>query len=283
MEFPRPARVWVDTDVALGSARGDVDDGFALAALLAAARLGRIELLGISTVSGNAPASEAARCARALVAAAGADVPVLRGASPPDAAGTAEIPAALAALPEGCRVISIGPLSNLAAAIAVAPDFPGRVSLSVVGGNLRSPGLLPPLWPHEFNLAKDRRSARAVLRAPWRRLVLYPLDVMRPLRCTRERLDRISNLGPSGALVAAGSRRWLSRSRWRWGSAGFPVWDLPSALEAAGVLDVRIATAHFPVPQRRYSGIPDEVSAAVAFDPREAWSAFEALLSPGRR
>jgi purine nucleosidase len=274
---PEPPRVWVDTDVALGSGRGDVDDGFALAALLAAARLGRIELLGISTVSGNAPASEAARCARALAAAAGSDVPILRGASPPEAAGDAA--AALAALPAGCQIVSIGPLSNVAAAIAVAPDLPGRVSLSVVGGNLGSRGPLPPLWPHEFNLAKDRASARAVLRASWRRLVLYPLDVMRPLRCARQRLDRISRFGPPGALLAAGSRRWLSRSRWRWGSAGFPVWDLPPALAAAGALDVEIATVRFPRPQRRYSGIPDEVSAAVAFDPRAAWSEFDALLS----
>ncbi|HEY6050915.1 MAG TPA: nucleoside hydrolase, partial [Thermoanaerobaculia bacterium] len=167
--------VWVDTDIALGSARGDVDDGFALAALLAAARVGRIELLGISTVSGNAPASEAARCARAIVAAAGSDVPVLRGASPPESAGDAPtVHAALAALPDGCRLVSIGPLSNVAAAIAVAPELPGRVSLSVVGGNLSSKGPLSPFWPHEFNLSKDRSSAKAVLGARWRRLVFHP-------------------------------------------------------------------------------------------------------------
>jgi inosine-uridine nucleoside N-ribohydrolase len=269
-------RVWVDTDVALGSGRGDVDDGFALAALLGAARLGRIELLGISTVSGNASASEAARCARALAFAAGSNVPVLRGADPsePDAAA-----AAIAALPDGCRIVSIGPLSNIGSAILLAPDLPRRVSLSVVGGNLTSRGPLPPLWPHEFNLAKDRASARAVLGASWRELVLYPLDAMKRLRCTGERVRRISRAGPVGALLAEGSRRWLRRSSWRWGRAGFPVWDLPSALEAAGALEVEIAAVRFPPAQRRYSGIPEKASAAVAFDPQAAWRAFDDLVT----
>jgi len=270
-------RIWVDTDVALGSGRGDVDDGFAIAAVLGAARLGRIELLGISTVSGNASASEAARCARAIASAAGSDVPVLRGADPAEP-GTAAA-AAIAALPGGSRIVSIGPLSNVAAAILVAPDLPGRVSLSVVGGNLASRGLLPPLWPHEFNLAKDRASARAALRASWRELVLYPLDVMRPLRCPAERARRISRSGAVGALLAEGSRRWLRRSRWRWGRDGFPVWDLPPALQAAGVLEVEIATVAFPAAQRRYSGIPENVSAAVSFDPQAAWREFDGLIA----
>ncbi|MDQ6893493.1 MAG: nucleoside hydrolase [Acidobacteriota bacterium] len=264
------AWVWVDTDVALGAGRGDVDDGFALAALLAAARLARIELLGISTVSGNASAPEAARCARALAETAECEVPVVQGAA---------AAAAIAALPEDCRLVAIGPLSNVAAAIALSPDLPGRVSLSVVGGNLTSHGSVPPLWPHEFNLAKDRAAARTVLGSSWRRLVLYPLDAMRRLRCTEDRLSRISGLGAAGALLASASRRWISRSRWRWGSSGFPVWDLPSALEAAGVLQVEIVRAQFPKIQRSFSGIPEDVSAAVAFDAAEAWTAFDGLLA----
>ena len=265
-------RVWVDTDVALGSARGDVDDGFAIAGLLGAARLRRIELLGISTVSGNASAAEASRCARALVAAASSDVAVLRG----EAAG--EAGAALAGLPANCRIVAIGPLTNIAAAIALAPELPERVSLSVVGGNLSSKGLLPPLWPHEFNLARDRAAAKAVLEAPWRELVFYPLDVMRALRCNPERVRRISGAGPVGARLAEGSRRWLRRSRWRWGRSGFPVWDLPPALQAAGAIEVEIAAVRFPSAQRRYSGIPEEASAAVALDADAAWRAFEALI-----
>src|SRR6476659_3064386 len=61
--FGPRSRVWVDTDVALGARWGDVDDGFALAALL---RCPSVEILGISTVFGNTTPEVAARCAREL-------------------------------------------------------------------------------------------------------------------------------------------------------------------------------------------------------------------------
>ena len=127
----------------------------------------------------------------------------VRGPGSPRRCGGGGRGRALAALPADCRIVAIGPLTNVAAAIAVSPALPGRVSLSVVGGNLTSRGPLPPVWPHEFNFAKDRAAARAVLGAKWRRLVLYPLDAMRRMRCTEDRLRRISALGAAGALLAS--------------------------------------------------------------------------------
>ena len=60
------ARVWVDTDVALGDGRGDVDDGFALAAILTAARRGRTSIAGISTVCALGSRRWLARARRGL-------------------------------------------------------------------------------------------------------------------------------------------------------------------------------------------------------------------------
>ena len=34
--MPRAKRIWIDTDIALGADHGDVDDGFALAAMVRA-------------------------------------------------------------------------------------------------------------------------------------------------------------------------------------------------------------------------------------------------------
>ncbi|MEP6802248.1 MAG: nucleoside hydrolase [Acidobacteriota bacterium] len=270
--------VWVDTDVALGALRGDVDDGFALAALLGAARLRRIVFLGISTVTGNAAADVAEDCARALVEAAGLFVPIVRGGGRSGA--TAAAGEAIAALPAGTRLLAIGPLSNVAAALRADAHAAARLALRVVGGNISSRGVFPPVWPHEFNLARDRPAARAVLEAPWRDVALYPLDVVKRLRCDARRLEEISSRGPVGGFLARASRRWLARSRWLQGAGGFPVWDLPPALEAAGCLDVSIEPRRFPGPQRAFSGIPDPVRAAVAFDPAKAWSSFDDLLSP---
>lgn len=277
MTSRRAPRVWVDTDVALGSAAGDVDDGFALAALVGAARKGRIELLGISTVSGNCTAPEAERCARTLLEAASAPaLPVIRGGSSAREAGAAG--EALAALPDETRLVAIGPLSNVAAAVALDPEMPRRVRIAVVGGNLTSRGFLPPLWPHEFNLAKDRASARSALAAPWLELVLHPLDVLRRFRCDASRLETVAEFGEPGRLLARESVRWLVSTRWRFGSGGFPVWDLVPALVAADALEVAVEERRFPAVQRAYSGIPPRARAAVDFDPRAAWTAFGRLV-----
>jgi len=276
-----PRRVWVDTDVALGAPAGDVDDGFALAALLGAASKRHIDLLGVSTVDGNTSAPEAERCARALLAAARVDTALVRGGGSSLDGG--EAGRRIAALPEGAGLVAIGPLSNVAAAIERDPSLPSRVRLSVVGGNLSSRGFLPPFWPHEFNLARDRRSARAVLRAPWRELVFYPLDVLRRFRCDASRVDRLGSRSAVGALLAEGSRRWIVRTRWRHGERGFPVWDLPPALEAAGMLDVRVEERTFPRVQRSFSGIPYRARAVVAFDGDAAWRAFDGLVGAGEK
>jgi len=174
--------------------------------------------------------------------------------------------------------VAIGPLANVAAALELDPGLAARTRLRVVGGNLTSRGFLPPLWPHEFNLAKGRRAARAVLNAPWRELVVYPLDVLRRFRCDAARIERLASAGPVGTLLADGSRRRLRRSRWRHGSGGFPVWDLVPALEAAGVLQVRVEERTFPRVQRLAFGIPERVWAATEFDPEEAWREFERLI-----
>lgn len=268
-------RVWVDTDVALGAAARDVDDAFALAALFGAARAGRIELLGITTVTGNATARRSEESARVLAAAADIGVSIIPGRDAPAGAAAGQ---AIARIPEGTRIVALGPLSNVAAALELAPELASRVSLRVVGGNLSSSGIFPPLWPHEFNLARDRPSARAALRAPWREMVFYPLDVVRRLRCDRARLDEVGRLGAVGALLARESRRWLARARWRHGKKGFPIWDLPPALQAAGALEVLAAPRTFSRAQRAFSGIPEQTLAATSFDAGEAWRAFMELM-----
>jgi inosine-uridine nucleoside N-ribohydrolase len=195
-------------------------------------------------VSGNCSAEEAERCARVLLEAADAPaVPLLRGGSSFREAGAAG--EALAALPAETRLVAIGPLSNLADAIARDADLPRRARLSVVGGNLSSRGFLPPLWPHEFNLAKDRTSARRALGAPWLELVFYPLDVLRRFRADAARLDAVGAFGEPGRLLARESARWLESTRWRFGYGGFPVWDLVPALVAADALDVVVRSRAF--------------------------------------
>lgn len=263
-----PVRVWVDTDVALGARRGDVDDGFALAALLGAARGGLCEIAGLSTVFGNTTAVEAQMCARRICDKAGVPLPIALGAEEPGRGSAASD--AIAELEAGAELLCLGPLTNVAEACRKDRSLPPRLSLRVVGGNLSSRGFLRPVWPFEFNFARDRAAARAVLGESWRSLTVYPLDVARELRCDAARLERVGLVSPLGTHIVEGSRRWLQRARWRYLGRSFPVWDLVPALDAVGILAGR---------RHERRRLPEgELSCLVEFDAEAAWRSFEDLL-----
>lgn len=268
--------LWIDTDIALGAPQGDVDDGFALAALLCSARAGAARIAGISTVFGNTGAAQAESCARRLCEEVGVAVSIVRGSE----RHGEKSPAAehLAALPEGAEVLALGPLANIAAASRADAGFASRVSLRVVGGHLSSRGFLPPLWPFEFNLARDRAAAREVFSTKWRKLTLYPLDVVSRLRVNRARLAALQRLSPPGALLAEGSRRWLARARWRRLSNSFPLWDLPAALDALGLLAARRGWKRIASGSARFFGNTAPVLSILSFDSTEAWKGFERLI-----
>jgi len=225
-------QVWLDTDVALGAPRGDVDDAFALAAIARAHAAGRLELLGVSSVFGNTTAAHAARAARALLDAAGCPrIPVVEGAA--RAAHPTAAARAIAALPDGAALLALGPLTNVAAALTHNPAL--AVTVSLVGGNLRSRGRHPPLWPFEFNLAKDAPAAHALFASALPRRV-YPLDAARALTVGPRWLSSLARRSPLGAHLARGSLRWLAYAPLRYRALAFPVWDAVPALDLLGAL-----------------------------------------------
>ncbi len=228
--------VWIDTDLALGAWRGDVDDGYALAAILAAPD---VQLLGISTVSGNAPTDVAYRCATALLQAAGQSHRLIQGASRPGQDSAAA--EAIAALPAGAAVLALGPLSNIAAALRRDPRLAERITVYLVGGNLQSWGRFPPVWPHEFNLAIDAPAAAAVFSAPLHRRV-HPLPGCGRLLISPVELAGIAAASPLGAYLVRHSLRWLALSPFRLRALRFPLWDLAPALDFLGLLPARVDT-----------------------------------------
>ncbi|MBI5515815.1 MAG: nucleoside hydrolase [Deltaproteobacteria bacterium] len=276
-----PQALWVDTDLALGAPRGDVDDGWALLAALLAHRAGRVKLLGVSAVHGNTSATTALACAKKLLGALGLDreVPLYPGASGPGLHSPAA--AALAAAPEGTRVLALGPLTNVARALALDPRLAGRVRVSMVGGNLRSWGRWAPWWPFEFNLALDAPAAREVFQAPVERW-LYPLDVTAGLRVGVPALLRVARTGALGRRLVAGSLRWLAYAPLRYRSLSFPVWDLVPALDALGCLPREVLVRRLAVRGRGL--LVDDPEAGPTFtvsvfDPEAGLRAFLALLA----
>ncbi len=252
-----PRRVWIDTDAACGHARtADPDDCLAILLL---ARSPGVELVGISTVFGNAPLEVTDRTARELAAqlrGQGVQVRVYRGAEVPGdrrptnrgqpAAGI-ETPAesALARAIAGgpLTILSLGPLTNLDLTLRRHPALAlAGVTLVAVMG--RRPGhLFHPTEGHgagaillghgpvfrDLNLVEDPAAAAATLR---RRIptVLIPYEVAREVSVGRTDLDRMTMAGGASAWVAGRARGWLEFWRKDVGLAGFYPFDAVAAM-----------------------------------------------------
>lgn len=181
-----------------------VDDSVALAYLLASPA---IELVGVGTVSGNTTAAQGARNTLDLLALAGhSHIPVAVGAHdhidhPYDGGaphvhgengiGGVELPrAATEPGPRGAaqllldlshayagtlRVVTIGPMTNLAHALEADPALPSRIAAVVtMGGAALAAGNITPVA--EANVYNDPQGAAALLAADWD-VTLVPLDV----------------------------------------------------------------------------------------------------------
>jgi inosine-uridine nucleoside N-ribohydrolase len=92
-------------------------------------------------------------------------------------------------------LITLGPLTNVAHACDLDPDFPSRLKrLVCLAGTLESSGDLTPMG--EFNVCFNPQVARRVLRYPAMKLMI-PLDIGRKAMLTFEHVQKL-NFGDSG-------------------------------------------------------------------------------------
>lgn len=218
--------VLLDTD--LGS---DVDDALALGVLLASPEL---RLVGVTCVARIAR-RRAEATARLLGLAGRADVPVFVGEDEallrrdrfewrdienrglpegPDATIAEEpAPAAIARLArevQGLELVAIGPLTNLARALALDPRLPDRVArLTVMGGHVREAriGALRCRPGIDYNLCSDPEAAVAVLGAGFRAR-LVTADVTLQTWLTTAQLARLDAGGAVPRTLAGLVRIW---------------------------------------------------------------------------
>ena len=190
-----PTSVLIDTDPG-------IDDAVALAL---ASKLPELNVVAITTVHGNTNVDRGTRNARLVAGIAGINAPIIPGAAAPlvreprDARETHgpeglghvipaqppehEVDSAAEAIIAQVRghhklaLCCLGPLTNLATAIAFAPDIADALGpVFVMGGALGVPGTQTPA--SEFNWWSDPEAADFVLHAHLD-LRLVPLDVTR--------------------------------------------------------------------------------------------------------
>jgi purine nucleosidase len=211
-------RILFDTDPG-------IDDAMALLML---ARDARAELVGISTVFGNAPVDVTTANALALCHRFGIDVPVARGAARPMMREPRHFPVQIhghdglgdvAPLPAHDRtreavdaarficdmarrhggeltLVAVGPLTNLAQALALDPELPRLVQRVVVMGGafgtLGHGGNVTPVA--EANVFCDPHAADAVFGATWP-VTVVGLDVTHQVLMSAAYLDALGHAG----------------------------------------------------------------------------------------
>ena len=201
--------VWIDCDTG-------VDDSLAL---LVAHRLEALQIVAISTVSGNVHLNISTDNTLKVLQLAGAEYPVYRGAVKPlcreyhdasefhgpDGLGgaaiaparrSAEAPPMWDALYEKAKelqgeltVVTIGPMTNLATALIKYPDLPDYVKQVVFMGGAAIGGNCTPCA--EFNVYADPEAAQIVCKSGIP-LVMCPLDMTHQAYLTESNLKELA-------------------------------------------------------------------------------------------
>jgi purine nucleosidase len=127
-----------------------------------------------------------------------------------------------------------GPMTNLALAIAIDPEFPRLVKELVFMGASLNPLTTDPEFlntpRHEFNLWFDPEAAHIMLRAPWKKIVCTTVDVSVKTRMTQALIDKIkTGNSPAAQYVGKYARLW-GEYNYLWDELAAMAWLDPSLI-----------------------------------------------------
>ena len=235
------------------------DDAIALMLALGSPEL---ELLGVTTVSGNQTLEKTtANAIRVLdhlgrdevPVAAGAQRPLVRerrtganvhgesGLDGPDLPPPARTPEpehaidwiarVLSAQPQPVTLVPTGPLTNIALFLALHPELEPKVERIVLMGGAIAEGNVTPAA--EFNIWADPEAARRVFSSGLE-VTMVGLDVTHRALMRDAHVERLAGSGIAGRLVADLYGFYAQHHKHRYGWDGAPVHD---ALAVAHVID----------------------------------------------
>ncbi len=222
----QPSPVLLDTDIGT-----DIDDAYALVQVL---RSPELDLLGVTTVSGDAVAR--ARLAAKLLAGAGRpEVPVYAGISTATqymkqvewaagfhssalhgSGGVEFLRQQINARPGEITLIAVGELTNIAALLEAEPGIGKKIkAIALMGGSIRR-GYAPGSKPEpEWNIKSAAKAAQVVFTSGVP-LLVAPLDSTADLKLTPEWKVRIFSRGsPTNDALAALDFVWRHSNTWK--------------------------------------------------------------------
>ena len=136
--------------------------------------------------------------------------------------------------PHEVTIYEGGPMTNLALAISIDPEFPSLAKELVFMGASLNPRTDDPEFVntprHEFNLWFDPEAAHIVLRAPWKRMVCTTVDISVKTRMTNDLIERVK-LGNSPAARYVGTyERLHGKYNYLWDELAAAAWLEPALI-----------------------------------------------------
>src|SRR5207237_5907923 len=141
-----------------------------------------------------------------------------------------------------------GPMTNLALAIAIDPEFPKLARELIFMGASLNPQTKDPEFANaprrEFNLWFDPEAAHIVLRTPWRKIVCTPVDISVKTQMTIELLSRIKAGDSPAAHYVGQYARLHGEYNYLWDELAAAAWLDPSLITKKETRFMDVAIDH---------------------------------------
>jgi purine nucleosidase len=136
--------------------------------------------------------------------------------------------------PHEVTIYAGGPMTNLAIALSIDPDFATLAKELVFMGGSLSPQTNDPEFMnsprHEFNIWFDPEAAHIVLRAPWKKIVCTPVDISVKTKMTAELINRVKAGNTPAAQYIAKYSRLHGEYNYLWDELTAAAWLDPSVI-----------------------------------------------------
>jgi len=136
--------------------------------------------------------------------------------------------------PNEVTIYAGGPMTNLALAISIDPEFPKLAQELVFMGGSLNPQTDDPEFAntprHEFNLWFDPEASHIVLRAPWKKIVCTPVDVSVKTQMTTELLNKVKSGNSPAAHYIRDYGRLYGKYNYLWDELAAAAWLDPSLI-----------------------------------------------------
>jgi purine nucleosidase len=149
--------------------------------------------------------------------------------------------------PHQVTIYAAGPLTNIALAIAIDPEFASLTQGIALMGSSLNPQTDDPEFAtnprHEFNFWFDPEAAHIVLRADWPRIDVTTTDISLKTPFSQQMLDTIAkSSAPAAKYVAA----WSKNRYYMWDELAACAWIEPALITKEEQLYMDVDLSHGP-------------------------------------